>query len=114
MPERGNGTEQRNEALERGLAQLRKATELAVGYQPQLVTRAEASAVLDHIERLRDALRDEIAMSEQTEKTLRNLHDNWRDIVDESDPDGGPLIENILYWLIEDVGQDDARKALRG
>lgn len=49
-------TEQRNEALERGLAQLRKATEIAVGYQPQLVTRAEAAAVLDHIERLRGVL----------------------------------------------------------
>lgn len=48
--------EHRNEALERGLAQLRKATELAVGYQPQLVTRAEASAVLDHIEGLEGEL----------------------------------------------------------
>lgn len=78
----------------------------------QLSNALDAAAF--EIERLRETLRDEIAMAEQTEKTLRNLHANWRDIVDESDPDGGPLIENILYWLIEDVGQADARKALDG
>lgn len=59
-----------------------------------------------------EALRDEIAMAEQTQKTLRDLHANWRTIIEKQDPDGGPLIENILYWLIEDLDSSQARAAL--
>lgn len=61
------------------------------------------NALVERIRELEEATRDEFAMAEQTTKTLRDLHANWRTIIDERDPDGGPLIENILYWLIEDV-----------
>lgn len=47
MPEIDPDTD---EALRRGLAQLRRATELSMGYTPQLVSRAEARAILTHIE----------------------------------------------------------------
>lgn len=50
------------------------------------------------------ALEDERAMAEQSIETLRDLHKNWRRIIDEQDADGDPLIENLLYWLIEDLG----------
>lgn len=49
-------------------------------------------------------LEDERAMAEQSVEKLRDLKRNWQRIVDEQDADGGPLIENILYWLIEDLG----------
>ena len=57
-------------------------------------------------QRLLDAradLDDEREMAKQVIETLRNLHDNWERIVDEQDGDGGPLIENLLYWAIDDL-----------
>lgn len=46
----------------RGLAQLRRATEAALGYEPVQVTRAEASAILDRI----DALSEVAALLDET------------------------------------------------
>jgi hypothetical protein len=66
----------------------------------------------EQIAALQEALRDEIAMADQSVETLRDLRKNWERIIDEQDDDGGPLIENILYWLIEDVKPDGARAAL--
>jgi len=79
---------------------------LARAYDDTVQTQAEQIAALQ------EALRDEIAMAEQCVETLRGLHKNWERIIDEQDDDGDPLIENILYWLIEDVKPDDARAAL--
>jgi len=54
--------------------------------------------------RLREALTDEREMAKQVVETLRDLKANWRTIIEEQDPDGGPLIENILYSAIDDLG----------
>lgn len=75
-------------------------------------TKYAQSAAEERCVQLETALRDEIAMNEQSVETLRDLHDNWRRIIEEQDPDGGPLIENILFWLIEDVSPTHARAAL--
>lgn len=40
--------------LQRGLVKLRHATELALGYPDQTITRAEAHALLEEFERLYD------------------------------------------------------------
>lgn len=74
---------------------------------------ALAHAALLEIERLRGILSDEIAMAEQSAETLRDLHRNWRRHAEELTQDGDePLIQNMLYWLIEDVEPTQAEEAL--
>lgn len=68
---------------------------------PDWIRREEAQNALVN---LAYYVEDERAMREQSIETLRDLHANWRRIIDEQDDDGGPLIENLLYWLIEDLG----------
>lgn len=49
-------------------------------------------------------LDDEREMTKQAIETLEDIRANWRRIIDESDPDGFPLIENLLYSAIDDLG----------
>jgi hypothetical protein len=82
--------------------------------EADFIAAANPAVVLALVGRLREletALSDEIAMAEQSVKTLRDLHKNWRYIIEEQ-VEGEPLIENILYWLIEDVSLEMAREAL--
>lgn len=72
---------------------------------PDWTRREEAQDALVH---LAHHVEDEKTMAEQTIYTLRDLHANWKRIIDEQDDDGGPLIENILYWLIEDLGGNES------
>lgn len=69
--------------------------------------RTHGHYIVPLAQRLLDArldLADEKAMSRQVVETLRDLRDNWERIIDEQDDDGDPLIENLLYWAIEDLG----------
>ncbi len=61
--------------------------------------------------KLADALRDEVLMAEQSQKTLRMMRAGWRELTVEDE--NGPLIEGFLDALIEDVSPDQARAALR-
>jgi hypothetical protein len=70
-------------------------------------------ALLKNGERLREALTDEIAMGEQSAATLRELHRDWQNLAEEMTPDGDEtLLQNMLYWLIEDVEPTQAKAAL--
>ena len=72
------------------------------------------SWLLAVVSQLQDALRDEIAMTEQSTETLKDLRENWSAMTHDQTPDGEPLIDNILYWLIEDLDTTSARAALAG
>jgi len=59
-------------------------------------------ALIAEVARLHEDVKDEAFMAQQSVETLRYLHKNWREIIEE-EIEGEPLIENLLYWLIEDL-----------
>jgi two-component sensor histidine kinase len=61
--------------------------------------------------RLREVLRDEVLMMEQSVRTLREMRASWRELVDEQF-EGRWLIEDYLDSLIEDLDTTDARTVL--
>lgn len=64
------------------------------------------------VARYRTTLENEAGMLEQSVATLQDLHDNWERIAESETADGEPAIQNILYWLIEDLSSADMRAAL--
>lgn len=82
-------------------------------YADELVHQRMVAAEA-RVPQLAEALTDECELSGQTVETIRNLRANWKTVIDE-DIEGEPLIENILYWLIEDEkALNDARIAALG
>lgn len=106
------------EVAEHALFEMRDRFDLKRGQSASL--DALEDALPDSLKRAEDVLRrakehftgaapsgpdeDEAAMLAQTNATLRDLKANWREYIEEYTVDGDELmIDNILYWLIEDT-----------
>lgn len=82
-------------------------TPALVAYLAALPTRGKVTIEAEQLRTLVNShldLADERAMMKQAVEQLEEIGANWRTIIEESDPDGYPLIENLLYLVIDDLG----------
>lgn len=109
----GSPAEARN-ALDRLEARLVAAEEREEqALKGAMAWESAAAKAAERLVAVEDALRDEIEMADQALEELRAWQVNWKTWIDQDNPDGEPLIVEMLRSVIDDITPSaEARAAL--